>query len=73
MKGDHMKTGQQVKVRGLNMKMVPTIEISRIVEILPSVKECPPSPVTGHVTKYDCVIEHNGIKMFADSRDFIGE
>jgi len=66
-----IKIGQQIKVTGLDMDCYPTIEIARIVRILPEHKECEPS-VTGKIVSYDCVIEHDGIKMFADSRDFIG-
>lgn len=63
--------GQKAVVKGYSMRGKETLEIVTVVEVLAEPKVNPPSPATGHVTIYDCVVESKGIKVFTDSRDFV--
>ena len=63
--------GEQVKVRGLNMRCEPTVEIARVVELLDPPIDHGVSPRTGKNTISDCVIKCGGVKIMACSASFI--
>ena len=71
MKKTRLAIGEQVKVRGLNMRCEPTLEIARIVEILEPPVNHGVSPRTGEVAISDCVIECGGVRIMACSESFI--
>lgn len=59
-----LQVGQQVKVRGLDMRCKQTVEVVRIVEILPA-----DHPKREH---YDCVTEGpSGVQVFNNSDRFL--
>ena len=59
------KPGQQVKVEGLTEQGKRTVEIARFIKYLETPREY--EKPYGGITRLDCVIDSDGIKVMADS------
>lgn len=66
-----LKVGQQYKLPGLNMRCEPTVVVATIDSLIDPPRSSEPSPITGEVETYDCIVLSEGIRMYADSRDFV--